>query len=83
MRRALAIKNGYCVQRPIRLPLEGLAPPTCLPPPGLERTTAEVVLDYLVPRDSPVAKTSVRRWTCRVHVDRGDASLRMKRYCFK
>ncbi|CAK0837966.1 unnamed protein product, partial [Prorocentrum cordatum] len=59
MRRALAVQNGYCVHLPIRLPLDGLVPPTCLPPPGLERATADLVLDYLLLRDPPVVKRSL------------------------
>ncbi|CAK0803288.1 unnamed protein product [Prorocentrum cordatum] len=59
MRRALAVQNGYCVHLPIRLPLDGLVPPTCLPPPGLDRATADVVLDYLLLRDPPVVKRSL------------------------
>jgi len=59
MRRALAVQNGYCVHLPVRLPLEGLVPPTCLPPPGLERATADLVLDYLLLRDPPVVKCSL------------------------
>ncbi|CAK0806388.1 unnamed protein product [Prorocentrum cordatum] len=59
MRRALAVQNGYCVHLPIRLPLDGLVPPTCLPPPGLERATADLVLDYLFLRDPPVVKRSL------------------------
>ncbi|CAK0790336.1 unnamed protein product [Prorocentrum cordatum] len=59
MRRALAVQNGYCVHLPIRLPLDGLVPPTCLPPPGLERATVDLVLDYLLLRDPPVVKRSL------------------------
>ncbi|CAK0844878.1 unnamed protein product [Prorocentrum cordatum] len=59
MRRALAVQNGYCVHLPIRLPLDGLVPPTCLPPPGLGRATADLVLDYLLLRDPPVVKRSL------------------------
>ncbi|CAK0854105.1 unnamed protein product [Prorocentrum cordatum] len=77
MRRALAAQNGYCVHSPVRLPLEGLVPPTCLPPPGLERATADLVLDYLLLRDPPVVRCSLEEEEAAITTVSDNLSCRM------
>ncbi|CAK0799666.1 unnamed protein product [Prorocentrum cordatum] len=78
MRRALAVQNGYCVHLPIRLPLGGLVPPTYLPPPGLERATADLVLDYLLLRDPPVVKPSLEEEEADIATVSENLSCRMQ-----